>query len=479
MNQNLKQPKGIYVLFLTEMWERFSFYGLRALLVLYMTKVFLFSDHKAYDLYGAYMALVYASPVIGGFLADKFLGLRRAVILGGVLIALGHFCLAVPGNELFYIGLGFVICGTGFFKSCVSSLVGQLYHYNDPRRDSGFTIFYMGINLGAFLAAIACGVVAEVFGWHYGFGLAGIGMVLGLIIFLMGKKYVDDIGLPPNIDLLKKKILPLISVNTLIVMLSFVAVPGFAWLLTKSQAVGMSLGILSVVAIVAMLLIAFSSKKVERNRIICLLILMVLSVFFFALFEQAGTSLTLFSDRNIDRHLFHWLLPTAVFQSLNPFFIIVLAPIIAIIWIRLSQIKREPSTPIKFAYGLFFAAAGFGLLAFAALHSEKSSMWFLVFAYLAHTIGELCLSPVGLSAVTKLAPQRWLGMMMGIWFLSISFSNYLGAMIAKLASTAEVGQASANVYGHVFLNLFYVGFTVSVLTVILTPWLKKLMGGIH
>ncbi len=478
----MRQPKGIYVLFLTEMWERFSFYGLRALLVLFMTQQFLFSDQKAYGIYGAYMALVYATPVLGGFIADKFLGLRRSIILGGILIALGHLCLALPMKGFFYYGLAFVICGTGFFKSCVSSIVGQLYEKNDPRRDAGFTIFYMGINIGAFLAAILCGYVAERFGWHYGFGLAGIGMVLGLITFLCGGRYLQGIGKPPSIERLKKRILPGISINTLLILFAFALVPLVKLLLQHDQFVGYILIVLSVFSIGAMLAIAFKGSKVERNRLLCLLVLMIFSVFFFALFEQAGSSMTLFAERNIDRLFMGWQIPTPFFQSLNPFFIIVLAPLVAMLWLQLGRKNREPSTPLKFSIGLFGAALGFGLLALGAMAVTESSnahMLWLVGAYLFQTIGELCLSPVGLSAVTKLAPDRWVGMIMGVWFLSISFSNYIAAIIAKMSSVVGSSLKSAAVYGDVFSNVFYVGIAITVIALIMTPLLKRMMGGIN
>lgn len=473
------QPKGLYVLFLSEMWERFSFYGLRALIVLYMTKVFLFGDHKAYDIYGAYTALVYATPVIGGYIADRWLGFKRAIILGGILIALGHFCLALPGgHELFYLGLGFVICGTGFFKSNVSSMVGQLYQQDDPRRDAGFTLFYMGINVGAFFAALVCGVVAEIFGWHYGFGLAGIGMVIGLIIFLSGQQYLKGIGLPTNPERLTRKILSFIRVDAIIYGLSFAAVPLLSLLLFYKQWVGYALAVMLVAAIIVMLVVAFRSDKTQRNKIFVLLALMIFTIFFFAFYEQAGSSLTLFAERAVDRNLFGWTVPTAVYQSLVPFFIIILAPFFAIFWVKLANKNLEPSTPFKFFFGLLFLSLGFAVLALGGLDAQKTglaNMSYLVIGYLLHTLGELCLSPIGLSAVTQLAPQRMVGMMMGVWFLAISFSNHLAAQIAKLTSAVEGQTVTAGNYTNVFTTIFIAGMIISVVALILTPLLKRMM----
>lgn len=467
-------PPGLYILFFTEMWERFSFYGLRALLVLYLTQELLFSDDKAYDLFGAYTAMVYVTPVIGGYIADRWLGFRHAITLGGVLIMLGHLTLALPGHQLFYYGLAFVVCGTGFLKSSISSVVGELYDRYDTRRDSGFTIFYMGINLGALLAGVSVGVVAHVYGWHYGFALAGVGMMLGLSTFLMGQHHLQQSGLPPIEADIHSKYLGL-SVLVWICVAAFLAVPIIAELLHYTHVVGGLLATVTLISLLLVLRLATQSDHKQRNHLIVLLVLMIFSIAFFALFEQAGSSMTLFTERSINRELFGWLVPTPAFQSLNPLFILILAPLFAMLWVRLSEVKCEPSTPMKFAIGLVFVALGFGVLSFAASLGAGAAMMWVVLAYYLHTVGELCLSPVGLSAVTKLAPPGHVGMLMGMWFLAAAFSNYVAAMIAKLTSVAASQVDTALHYSQVFGEIFGVGLMIGLLALLISPYLKRLM----
>jgi POT family proton-dependent oligopeptide transporter len=471
-------PKGLGILFFTEMWERFSYYGMRALLVLFMTQKFGFSDDKAYGLYGAYGALVYATPVIGGIIADRLMGFKKAIILGGFLIMLGHICLAVPHYNLFYFGLAFIITGTGFLKPSISSTVGQLYTDNDTGRDSGFTLFYMGINIGAMAASILVGIVATYWGWHAGFALAAIGMMLGLGTFLSGLSTLSKVGQPPNPQQLKQKIGMSVSVENLIWLGAVLAVPLFAWLVQQVQLVGLILAIITFGSFFFVLRLAWVSEQLQRNRLLALLVLMILSVMFFALFEQAGSSMTLFTERSVERYIGNWFVPTPVFQSLNPFFIILLAPLISMVWLRLSRVGKEPSTPTKFFLGLLFVALSFGLLAFGSINSIpslKSNMIWIVLAYFLQTVGELCLSPVGLAAVTRLSPPDHVGMLMGLWFLAAAFSNYLASLIAKLSSLSPGISNISEHYSSVFFEVFLIGLLTSLLALILIPLLKRLI----
>ena len=432
----------------------------------------------AFGIYGAYMALVYTTPVIGGFLADRLLGFRISIILGGILIMCGHISLALPSHHFFYIGLSFVICGTGFFKSSISSLVGELYHPNDPRRDSGFTIFYMGINIGALIATLLCGFVAESFGWHYGFGLAAIGMLFGLINFILGRKHLGDHGLSPNKNLLKKNILAGINLQHITILASLLAVALISILLKHEQIVAYLLYIMGIGAFIFIIGLALCYPKEQRNKLLGLLLLMILAVVFFALFEQAGSSMTLFTERSIHRDLFNWHIPTAIFQSINPFFILLLSPLFARLWMLLNQAKRSPSLPSKFATGILLAGAGFLALVMGSHYLNtfnKIHLNWVVLAYLLHTLGELCISPIGLSAVTTLSPKKWVGMLMGCWFLATAFSEYLGALIAQLTAHAPAStQMHHTVYINVFSQIGWIGVIVSLIVFICAPLIKKM-----
>ncbi|MBN2694487.1 peptide MFS transporter [bacterium] len=380
-------PKGLYLLFSVEMWERFSYYGMRALLVLYMTKHLLFDTEKAGQVYGWYTGLVYLTPLMGGYLADRYLGARKSILIGGILMSLGHFAMAFPGLPFFYGALLLLIIGNGFFKPNISTIVGQLYDKNDERRDSAFTIFYMGINLGAFFSPLICGTLGEKIGWHWGFGAAGVGMVFGLIMYLLGqKKYLGDIGLKPvRAKSVDQKDEPL--------------------------------------------------TKVEKQRIAVIFILSFFVIFFWASFEQAGSSLTLFAERSTSRYIsiFDWEMPVSYFQSVNPLLIFIFAPLFSKLWIYLAKRKKDPSTPIKFVIALVLLALGFVLMIFASKVFEKSglvSMWWLIGVYFLHTMGELCLSPVGLSMVSRLSPAKFASLLMGTWFLSSFAANYVGGALA-------------------------------------------------
>ncbi len=394
MKQKIKQPKALYLLFFAEMWERFSFYGMRVLLFLFMTKHFMWDTAFSGQVYGSYTGLVYLTPMLGGYLADRYLGAKKAILLGGILMMFGHFILAFETEFTFFIALALIIFGNGFFKPNISTLVGKLYEKNDSRRDSGFTIFYMGINLGAMLATLICGYLGEKVGWGYGFGVAGIGMLIGLIIFQIGqKRLLANIGNPP----------------------------------TKLQKIEKT-----------------KTKKTltttEKQHVLVIFIMAFFTIFFWGAFEQAGSSLTLFADREVDRVIsfLNWEIPTTFFISLNPIFILLLAPLFSILWMKLSKIGKEPTTPIKFVIGLMLLASGFVVVAFGAkesLETGSANYMYLVVAYLLHTLGELCISPVGLSMVTKLAPIKFASLLMGVWMGAVFLANFVGGIFAGTYET--------------------------------------------
>ena len=441
------------------MWERFSYYGMRAILVLYLTKALHWSGQDASRLYGAYTGAVYLTPMIGGYLADRFLGTRRSLVIGGVIIAIGHFMLAVDNMMFFYGGLIAVVIGTGFFKPNVSTMVGQLYAEGDPRRDSGFTIFYSCFNFGAFLAPLICGYLAENerFGWHMGFGAAGVGMVLGLIVYLLGRdKYLPGIGLAPahrsdrEVRAEVAEIgIPSYSRNaslgaiggaviaTAASIKTWLAIGLLGWAFSLSGLMSLAYGIIIGAAFTVALL---GTKGEERNRVWALVMVSFFVVFFWLVFEQAGSSLTLFADRDTDltqgASLFGLdRIPASWFQSVQPLCIITLGPFAGWFWTYLQKRNREPATTMKMVYGLFLAGLGFFLLYFAGREvdagSKVSPLW-LIGAYLCHSFGEIALYPVGLSYVTKVAPVQFVSLLMGTWFLAISAANFLGGFLAGL-----------------------------------------------
>ena len=441
------------------MWERFSYYGMRAILVLYLTKALQWNTQDATRLYGAYTGAVYLTPMIGGYIADRFIGTRRSLVIGGIIIAIGHFLLAVPGMTTFYIGLIAVVIGTGFFKPNVSTMVGQLYADGDPRRDTGFTIFYSCFNVGAFLAPLVCGFLAEDerFGWHMGFGAAGVGMVLGLIVYLVGRdKYLPGIGLAPDhrreaevAAEIGELGIPSYGRNatlgaaggaviaTLASMSTWLAVGIPAWLFSLSGAMSLAYGLIIGAAFTVALL---GTRGEERQRVWALVMVSFFVVFFWLVFEQAGSSLTLFADRDTDRTVGASLfglerIPASWFQSIQPLCIITLGPFAGWFWTFLQKRGKEPATSMKMVFGLFLAGLGFFLLFFAGQAVDggaKVSPFWLVGAYLCHSFGEIALYPVGLSYVTKVAPAQFVSLLMGTWFLAISAANFLGGFMAGL-----------------------------------------------
>ena len=634
-------PWGLYQIFMVEMWERFSFYGMRALLTLYMVKGFLgYGDSTAYSIYAAYGALVYCTPYFGGMIADRYIGQRNAVIFGGILMALGHLLMTAENEIIFFTALAFLIAGNGFFKPNISSLVGELYPTNSTRRDSGYTIYYLGINLGAALAPIACGYIGETYGWHYGFGLATIGMIVGVIMFIIGglasailvgittiglagglvllpaendiqftvrlllaialsvagyfaaKSYLagkipDHIGRAPRSD--SKKLMTRIVILTGI---SLVAITAMIWSRAQNYAFDPSSNFLYLAGIAAALYLfyeAFKATKVERERLFVVFTMIFFAVLFWAFFDQAGTSINLFTDRNVDRSMEHRVitaeetgtsveilltqeqigytfdddvvnievldgariyalhlqsqedggyteipsaaarckelapsifaaiensehngearinwpiseddigmgvaeneLRTSEFQAVNPLFILIFGLPFAALWTWMGSRKMEPSTPTKFAFGILQLGLGFGVLWYGAENPDARGMvalhW-LMLGYLLHTTGELCLSPVGLSMVTKLSPPRIVGTVMGAWFLATAFSHHLAGIIASFTavdpnSTETTDMTAAiplptetlGIYGEVFGQITLWAIGSAIVCFLLVPLMKK------
>ena len=498
-------PPGLFVCFATEMWERFSFYGMKYLLLLYLTKYHLFTDNMGLDVLGGYAALVYAMPVIGGLLADRYLGMRKAVLFGGILLVLGHTGMAFEGApaqageagivrdtaalQVFYFSLALIVVGVGFLKPNISTIVGRLYEVNDPRRDAGFTIFYMGINLGAFAATLLCGYLGETFGWSYGFGAAGIGMLFGLATFLRGQKHLHGHAEPSDPEKLQEKSAFGLSREKLIYLGGLAGVVLVWQMLQFHSVVSLTLNLLSLVVLGGLLwFIFFHCTRIERDQMIVLILLIISSVVFWSLFEQSAASMTLFADRVMERSMFGIEFTASQYGSLNALFIFTLAPLYAWLWSRLGNAQREPSTPLKFALGIFQAGLGFGALVLGASmpdHSGKVAAVWMILAYLLHTSGELCLSPVGLSAVTKLAVPRVVGVMMGAWFLATAYSEYVAAQISKIAAVDTVDGRVTDIavalagYEELFGALMWIGVGAGVFMLLVTPLMKKLMHGVH
>ena len=494
----LGHPKGLFVCFATEMWERFSYYGMRALLILYLTKHWEFTDATSYLIYGAYTSLVYIMPVFGGMLADQILGSKKAVTYGAILLVFGHLGMTVESNEqIFYLSLALIVSGVGFLKPNISTMVGALYEEGDPRRDSGFTIFYMGINIGAFTATLLCGYLGEEIGWAYGFGAAGIGMLLGLFIFLWGQKYLEGLAEPPSNKYMTK--VNGISFENWAYISGVVMVLVTWFLVQNSQLVGQLLGGFGVIFIGAWLLYALvKCAPEERDRLIVVGILILFSLIFWALFEQAGSSLNIMTDRGVDRVIFGWEVPASMFQSLNAGFIFTIAPLFALLWIALAKRNMEPSTPIKFSIGIVLVGLGFLALVYGMNASEglQTGVIWIVLIYLLHTLGELCLSPVGLSSVTKLSPQRIVGFMMGMWFFASAAGNYVASLIAKGTAGDPVLKIAERIYFQVmnlpedtftfnqkngFMDVYtdvgLIAIGCGIFLAIITPLLRKLMHG--
>lgn len=572
----LGHPKGVYVCFFTEMWERFSFYGMKALLLLYLTKYHLFGDGAGLDLLGAYGGLVYCIPVIGGILADRWLGMRKAVVFGGLLLVLGHLGMAFEGHaarlvdgvvsrdddalRTMYVSLALIIMGVGFLKPNISTIVGKLYAENDPRRDSGFSLFYAGINLGALFASLVCGYLGEAFGWKYGFGAAGIGMLIGLAMFLWGQKYLHGHAEAPDPQQLRKRILG-IPREWLIYTTAVLGVAPVAWLMwaaatgTFSLGGEFSLALLLMLVVLGGVLIWFGwftgtqCTPVQRQQMFALMAMIFMALVFFTLYEQTYGSWVTFNDRMLTKdlvpalviregHPLPWSIVSLLLAPLgfvvaatmsdrNPrsnapamlfavvaililgflirdclvlpqtagsltylgaLFLVLLAPVFAALWAWLDRRGRDPSKPVKSAWGLVFAGLSFIPLALAAQQvgttGVMASVWWLVLAYLVLEIGEMCLSPVGLSAVTQLAVPRVVSLMMGTWFLATAFSETLAAWFGKIAAieipegeTLDIVTASAR-YADLFWLMMWIGLGCAVVAFLVSPLLKRMMHGV-
>ncbi len=478
-------PKGLQVLFMTEMWERFSYYGMRAILVLFMTAAVTngglgFDSANASAIYGLYTFGVYALSLPGGWIADRLIGQRQSVLIGGILIALGNFSLAVPGMTTFYLGLLLVILGTGLLKPNVSAIVGDLYPEGGGRRDSGFSIFYMGINVGAFLGQLVCSWVGEKIDWHLGFLAAGIGMTLGVIQYLSRQKVLGDAGLMKGESSTKEMIIQArkyfmygIGVTLLIVfaVLFWAQSTANFSIVDFAQNTGYVLLVVAVLYFGGIILFACRDKD-ERKRVTMIAILFLGAIVFFAGFEQAGSSMNLFARDITDRVVLGWEVPTGWLQNINPLFIVTLAPAIGLLWVKLGD--KNPSIPFKFGMGLLLLGVGFFVLAwgssFAEDGSKVSPMWLIV-TYFFHTVGELSLSPVGLSSITKLSPQRLVSQMMGTWFLGAALGNLIAGLVAGYVESLAPAMLFGVVAG--FVTVF--GF----LFVALSPWIRKLGGNIN
>jgi POT family proton-dependent oligopeptide transporter len=486
-----RHPQGLYALFFTEMWERFSYYGMRALLVLYLTSTamkggFGLDRASALEIYAIFTGLVYLTPIAGGILADKLLGQRISVLIGGLLMALGNFVLASSvGTEgaaavdtgrlsMLNLGLGLLIAGNGFFKPNISTMVGGLYQPNDIRRDSGFTIFYMGINLGAFLAPLIAGSLGEIYGWQYGFSASGIGMLLGVVIFLFTQNKLAGVGMAPGKEGNKLMVGDFIKVIIwvvataalvygLISLFSSMTPTTYNWVTNTIFLIG---------GIAVLLIIGANTKGGDQwSRVGVIFVLAFFNIFFWAGFEQAGGTFNLFAEENTNRAISSFVIPTTWFQSINAFAIFALAPLFAALWIYLSKKGKNPNIPVKFGLGLILLGLGFVVMYIAAEQAKSglvSSFW-LVGVYLLHTVGELFLSPIGLSMITKLSPPKIVSLMMGLWFTSIALANYMAGVLESILHKFEM---------NLFLFLIITSVSAGLVMLLISPLLKKMMRGV-
>jgi proton-dependent oligopeptide transporter, POT family len=497
-------PRGLLTCFATELWERFSYYGMRALLIFFLTQHFLFSDRQSYLIYGAYGAMVNMMAVVGGAVADRYLGARKAITLGAILLVLGHFGMIVEGPpasralvdgvasvvrddfylSIFYLSLASIITGVGFIKTNTATLVSSLYPPGDPRRDAGFTIYYMGVNIGGAVAPLLCGWIGQTYGWRYGFGLAGIGMLLGLAVFLRGQKHLHGLANPPPSARLQERIFAGLRRESLIYV-GAVGLVFLVWLvMRRQQVIGMLLSTVGVVVGSFLLYYAFARcTREERQRLIACSVLIVFTLGFWAFYEQMGSSLSLFTDRYVDRRVLGHEIPASMFQGLGSLFVILLAPLFGLLWVALARRGREPSTAIKFSLAIAQLAAAFALLSFGTTQAGadgKVALGWLVLNFLLLVSGELCLVPVGISMVTRLAPQRIVGFMMGCFIFAYAASSFISGLIAQLTSVepAAGGSVSAaaalDSYSALYSQLAVIALAIMLLLLMLAPWLRRL-----
>ncbi len=500
----LNHPKGLMICFGTEMWERFSYYGMRALLIYYLTQHFLFSDEKSYAIYGAYTALAWGLPVIGGILADRYLGSRKAVTVGALLLASGHLLMTlegpaameavVAGNKvierdstylnLFFLSLALIVSGVGFLKTNITTVVGALYAKDDPLREGGFTIFYLGMNIGAAIAPLLCGYLGQTYGWKYGFGLAGIGMLAGLLLFLWGQRFLEGHAEPPDPEKLKQPVFAGINCEWLNYIGAGVMVI-VAWqLLQHYEIVGSVLGGFG--TLVAMGILYFSFYKcssTERDRMMVVAALITFSILFWSLYEQMGSSLNLFSDRLVNRNVFGFEVQASQLQSLPAIFVVILAPLFTILWTWLSNHNRNPNTPVKFALGLLFIGLAFfmpvlGMTA-AGPGNKIDLIWFIAIFFFM-VCGELCMAPIAMNMITRLCPKRVVGMMMGTFFLSLSIGSFVAGQLAKLTSLDSGSditdiKSAISIYTESFILFGYFAVGTGIVLYLISPFLYQRM----
>ncbi|TXD51650.1 MULTISPECIES: peptide MFS transporter [unclassified Polaribacter] len=495
-------PKGLFYLFFAELWERFSFYGMRALLTLYMVEEIFKSlsnrDYATAAVYASYGSLVYASTVIGGQISDKILGMRSSIFLGGILMSIGHFVLAVENDIAFFLALAFIIVGNGFFKPNISTFVGALYKDGDVRKDSGFTIFYMGINIGGWVAPLLCGWLAVKYGYHYGFGLAGIGMMAGLIFFWSGikKNVFGDKGLPPSKEIYEKPVIG-IPQKTLIPIIAILFVPVIAYILSSYEAimggdsflgdetiVGLIFKIIGITIVIYLGSIMLKATLEERKKLFMAVLITFFMTMFWGFHELSGSVITLFASRNVS---LDGIMTAAQTNSLNSMFIIILAIPISLLWGYLSKKNLNPRTPYKFGLGLLLAGASFYILALSKGNADENGMVpfaYLLVMYLILSIGELFMSPVGLSKITDLSPKKIVAFMMGIWFLSSAYAfqivGFIGKQLAVESTDANVGGLDTlAIYTDGFLLISKYAVGAGLIIIIFSPLMKKLMGKVH
>lgn len=497
----LGHPKGLFYLFFAELWERFSFYGMRALLTLYMVneifEALMNRDMAAAAVYASYGSLVYASTVVGGRISDVYLGYRRSIYLGGILMALGHFVLAIENNTAFFLALAFIVVGNGFFKPNISTFVGSLYPDGDKRKDSGFVIFYMGINIGGWIAPLLCGYLGREYGWHYGFGLAGFGMLTGLLFFWKGVKdgVFGDKGMAVNPTLLEEKIFG-VKRSVLIPILAFLAAPLIAFLLSSYESIGggtswlgdqnlvnVFFKFIGVFIVVYMAYILKQAKAEERKKLFAALLFTLFITLFWGFHELSGSVITLFAARNVNLSL----MDAAQTNSLNSMFIILLSIPLSWLFTRLRTVGRDPRTPFKFGLGLLFAGISFYILSISGMSADDSGrvpFSYLLIMYFLLSVGELFMSPVGLSKITDLSPKHIVAFMMGVWFLSSAYAFQLVGFIGKQLA---VESTDSNVSGFQSLDIYIDGFNLiaqyaigaAILILISSRWINKLMGDVH
>ena len=465
MSKLVNNPRSLSTLFFTEMWERFSYYGMRALLVLYLVNSLNYSESDALHIYAVYTGLVYLTPLIGGYLADRFLGTQKSIFIGGLTMMIGHFLMAFP--DYLYLAIGMLIIGNGYFKPNISSLLGRLYKSNDLRRDSGFSIFYVGINLGAFLAPLIVGYVGETINWHYGFAIAGFGMLAGLIQFYYGQNKI----IKEDTTLQSKKLK--LADWGLISIISIINIPLILLILEVNQVLNNYFFeiLLALITLISFYLLSrkkqLISAKEDLKKIIYIGVLSIFVIFFWVGFEQAGGSLTLFANNSVDRNFLGFIIPASFFHSINPLIIILIGPMIANFWLRVDRSKNNINTPQKMGLGLLLLAGGFFLITLVNTASDTSiSLWWLVGVYFLHTLGELCLSPIGLSMVSKVSPKKIASLMMGFWFLSSAVANFMAGKLPGILQSNNLD---------LFSFLMVTSLIAGLLLLLISTFMEKLV----